>query len=70
VAGILGTTQDKNIIIPEIKELLKKEDKLTAIKDDRPLGGPNWVISFIDAMEAMFSFIKERIKEKRKITNS
>jgi hypothetical protein len=37
LAKMLGTTQDEARIIPEVDTLIKKEDKLTAIQDNRPV---------------------------------
>ena len=65
VAGLLGQTQNKGVVIPEIKRLVKVEDKLQAIKDNRPVSGDNWIISFIKAMKAIFSKLEIAVTNQK-----
>lgn len=63
VAGLLGTTQDKEVIKVEIEKLLEKEKKLSAISDNRPIGKDNFLQSFIKVLKVLFDKLDKGVNQ-------
>ena len=66
LAEKLGTTQDKERILPAIDELIRKEDKLTSIADNRPLVSASPIHKLLEEILVYLKLIVSKWKGKKK----
>jgi len=62
LAKILGTTQEKAVIVADIKKTIADNEKLKNISDNRPVYGDNWIQSLTKLLGDFFNNLYLKIK--------